>query len=190
MFCKKCGNQIDEGSAFCKKCGTPVEKAQGAAATGAGAGFPAVDKRYLQWGILISCLLMAVATALPYLAISENLAPYVEGDSMSLLNANGRAGDGVIFIILAILTAVFLYLKKDKGVLVCGVVPFVMYCYEMSQMKKVESIVRQSFGGSIGMDDIMSKGAGFYLITVSVIALLVLSILFFLQNRKDGTRNS
>ena len=26
MYCKKCGNQIDEGAAFCKKCGTPVEK--------------------------------------------------------------------------------------------------------------------------------------------------------------------
>ncbi len=25
MFCKKCGNEIEEGAAFCQKCGTPVE---------------------------------------------------------------------------------------------------------------------------------------------------------------------
>lgn len=26
MFCKKCGNQIEEGAEYCKRCGTPVEK--------------------------------------------------------------------------------------------------------------------------------------------------------------------
>ena len=25
MFCKKCGNEIEEGAVFCSKCGTPVE---------------------------------------------------------------------------------------------------------------------------------------------------------------------
>lgn len=29
MYCKKCGNQIDEGAAFCKKCGTPLKETQG-----------------------------------------------------------------------------------------------------------------------------------------------------------------
>lgn len=35
MFCKKCGNQVEDGQAFCGKCGTPVsEESHGADANG------------------------------------------------------------------------------------------------------------------------------------------------------------
>lgn len=189
MYCKKCGNQIDEGAAFCKKCGTPAEKAPGVAAAGTGKGFAQVDARYLKTGIVIASLLMALATALPYMVFSKEFSHLVGARSFSMLNAgkvagNGGMGDGIIFIILAVMMLVFLYLKKNTPVLVCGIIPFLMYCYEVAQIKKQNEYL---FGRqNIDMYDYMSKGAGFYLLTVSVAALLMLSVLFFLKNRNAG----
>ena len=176
MFCKKCGNQIEEGAAFCKKCGTPVEQA---AKTAQGI-FP-INEQYLKMGITVSCLLMAFATGLPYLVINDEVAIYAGAKSMSLLNADGRAGDGIVFIIIAVLALVFLHLKKNIPVLACGIASFLLYCFELWQIKKVEEMLP---GYGFSVDNFMSKGAGFYLITVSVIALLALSILYFRQNRK------
>lgn len=183
MYCKKCGNQIDEGAAFCKKCGTPVEKAPGVAAAGTGKGFAQMDARYLKTGIVIASLLMALATFLPYLKMNSEMARYSGIRSINLVHPAGQFGDGVIFIILAALTLVFLYLKKNTPVLVCGIIPFFMYCYEVSQIKKQDA---QLLGSNINMYDYMSKGAGFYLLTVSVAVLLMLSVLFFLKNRNAG----
>lgn len=184
MYCKKCGNQIDEGAAFCKKCGTPVEKAPGVAAAGTGKGFAQMDARYLKTGIVIASLLMALATFLPYLKMNSEMARYSGIRSINLVHPAGQFGDGVIFIILAALTLVFLYLKKNTPVLVCGIIPFFMYCYEVAQIKKQDEYL---FGRqNIDMYDYMSKGAGFYLLTVSVAALLMLSVLFFLKNRNAG----
>lgn len=186
MFCKKCGNQIDEGAAFCKKCGTPVEKAPGVAAAGTGMGSVRVDARYLKTGIAVSSLLMTLATFLPYLKMNSEMARYSGIRSINLVHPAGQFGDGVIFIILAVLLLVFLYLKKNLPVLVCGIIPFFMYCYEVAQIKRQDA---QLLGSSINMYDYMSKGSGFYLLTVSVFALLVLSVLLFLQNRNAGKQN-
>jgi len=183
MFCKKCGDQIEEGAAFCKRCGTPVEKVGNVAIPSAAPVNVLVNARYLKIGIIIACLFMALATALPYLVLDDKTARYVGTKSMSLLNANGQAGDGIIFIIIAILTVVFLYLRKNIPLLICGIIPFLMYCYELKQIKKAEEMI---LGYSLNVDDFMSKGPGFYFLTVSVIALLALSILFFAQDRKQN----
>ncbi len=186
MYCKKCGKQIDEGAAFCKKCGTPVENIQDITAAGAGKGIMQVNTQYLRIGIIVSSLLMAVATLLPWLVLDSGIARYAGIRSISLLNAGGQMGDGIVFILLAVVMNVFLYLKKNIPVLVCGIAPFLMYCFELSQMKKADS---QLLGNSLDMYDYMSKGSGFYLLSFSVIVLLALSVLFYMQNKNAGKRN-
>lgn len=188
MYCKKCGNQIDEGAAFCKKCGTLVEKAPDTNRTGTGIrkGDMQADTQHLRAGIAAASLLMALSTFLPYLKMNSEMARYSGIRSINLVHPAGQFGDGVIFIILAVLALVFLYLKKNLPVLVCGIVPFLMYCYELVQIKRQDA---QLLGSSINMYDYMSKGSGFYLLSLSVIALLALSVLFFMQGRNAGKRN-
>ncbi len=186
MYCKKCGNQIDEGAAFCKKCGAPVENIPNITAAGMGKGVMQVNAQYLRIGITAASLLMALATALPYLVLKDELARYTGMRSISLINAGGKAGDGILFILFAVLMLVFLYLKKNIPVLVCGIVPLLMYCFELSQIKKQAA---QLLGSGIDMYDYMSKGFGFYLLSFSVIGLLVLSVLFYMQNRNAEKRN-
>lgn len=188
MYCKKCGNQIEEGAAFCKKCGAPVEKTFATNMTGTARqkGNMQADARYIRTGIVASSLLMALATFLPYLKMNKEMARYSGIRSINLVHPAGQFGDGVIFIILAALMLVFLYLKKNLPVLVCGIIPFLMYCYELAQIKRQDA---QLLGSRINMYDYMSKGSGFYLLSVSVIALLALSVLFFIQGRNAGERN-
>lgn len=187
MYCKKCGNQIDEGAAFCKKCGTPVENIPNITTTGTGKELIPVNTKYLKIGIAAASLLMALATLLPWLVLDSEIARYAGMRSISLLNAGGQMGDGIIYILFAVVMIVFLYLKKNIPVLVCGIAPFLMYCFELSQMKKADS---QLLGNSLNMYDYMSKGSGFYLLSFSVFVLLALSILLYMQNKNAGKQNS
>lgn len=180
MICKKCGNQIEKGETFCKKCGAQTEQS-GKLTTGmTHKGTAPAKTQYLKLGITAACLLMALATVLPYMKFDREIARYTGIKSISLLYTGKQIGDGILFIILAIMAIVFSFLKKGIPVLVCGIIPFLMYCFEVSQLNN---------GSIADMYDYMSKGSGFYLITISVIALLILSILYFIQNRRDRKQN-
>lgn len=63
MFCPKCGNEIQEGSAFCGKCGAPVGGAQQAASSSAGVqagGVPAPKKNTVKIGIIAAVAVVVV----------------------------------------------------------------------------------------------------------------------------------
>lgn len=182
MYCKKCGNQVDEGVAFCKMCGAPMGEDSYKADTGAGGNVILANVKRLKIGIIAASLLMALATLLPWIALDSEIAHYAGMKSISLLNPNGEIGDGIIFIFFAVIMIVFLCLKKNIPVLVCGILPFLLYCFELSQIKELYSLMQ-------GYTSYISKGSGFYLMTLSVIALLVLSILFFKKNRNAGKQN-
>lgn len=191
MFCKKCGNQIEEGAAFCKKCGTPVEQAGAVSTAGTGTGaWPYMQ--YLRIGIVTACLLMSIATVLPYLVFDKEVARYAGLDSpaLRLIYSNGRIGDGIFFILSAIVAAVFLYRKKGRVVLAGGTFSLILYFYELSQIREAENQFSRIVGGAWDMYDMISKGSGFYLLSVSVIVLFVLCSLFYLMDRKTKKRNS
>ncbi|MCM1220292.1 MAG: zinc-ribbon domain-containing protein [Lachnospiraceae bacterium] len=59
MYCKKCGNQIDEGAAFCKKCGSPVKETVGKKETKEGA-----KTMSRKWMAVAGAGIIAVATLL------------------------------------------------------------------------------------------------------------------------------
>lgn len=189
MFCTNCGNKLDESAVFCGKCGTPVKNVKIAPAADTGTVSTVSEKRgktqYIKLGIVISCLLMSFATALPYLVVKKEFATK-DFKSLSLLRAEKPFVTGIIFIVLAILTVVTLYKKKNKVVLVFSICAVLMSWYESSQFKKLDEMIKKMLGSNFDLKDFMSKGFGFYLLTFSVTALLVLSILNLLQSRRDA----
>ncbi len=64
MFCPKCGNEVQEGSAFCGKCGAPVGAAAGqqGATTGVGVapGAPAPKRGGAKIGIVAAAVVVAL----------------------------------------------------------------------------------------------------------------------------------
>lgn len=177
MYCKKCGNQIDEGVAFCKMCGAQVEKNSHKADTGAGGNLMQDNMKRLKIWIMAVSLLMALATLLPWMSTR-----YGGSHSISLMSPEEGMGDGIFFVFCAVMVIVFLLLKKNIPVLVFSIISFLLYCFELLQIIKLYSQLE-------GYASYISEGSGFYLMTLSVIALLVLSIIFFTKNRNAGKQN-
>lgn len=124
-----------------------------------------MNKQYLKIGVLVAGVLMIVSTLLPYVSVF--------GFSISLLLADGSTvADGIFFVILAALCIVFALMDKAIPMLAASAAAVILWIYEMSQMSQFGALV--------------SKGAGYYLLAVSAIALLVLSILCLLTGRKGG----
>ena len=89
-----------------------------------------------------------------------------------LPRASAELGEGVFLIIFGTLGIIFGALRIKIGAQVAGILSFILCCYEMYNM----AIIYEELGGLSGL---ISRGAGFYLLILSSIALLVLSILNF-----------
>ena len=129
------------------------------------------DAQNLRTGTVAASLVMALATALPYLVLDPNLGRYTGVKSVSLLYVAGKPGDGFVFIFLAVLLAVFTLLKKNIPVLACTAASLLWYIHELVRFSRVNG---QMLGKTADLGDFVSKGSGFYFLSLAVIALLVL----------------
>lgn len=137
------------------------------------------DAQNLRTGTVAASLIMALATALPYLVLDPNLGRYTGVKSVSLLYVAGKPGDGFVFILLALLLVIFTLLKKNILILICTAASLLWYIHELIRFSKVNGMM---LGKTADLGDFVSKGLGFYFLSLSVIALLVLSVLSL---RKD-----
>lgn len=139
------------------------------------------DAQNLRTGTIVASLIMALATALPYLVLNPNLGRYTGVKSVSLLYVAGKPGDGFVFIFLALLLSVFTLLKKKALILICTLVSLLWYIHELIRFSKVNG---QMLGKTADLGDFVSKGLGFYFLSFAVIALLVLSALSLREDIK------
>lgn len=182
MFCKKCGNELEAGSAFCKKCGTSVEYIEKKKTADIFIG-----TRFVKVGIIAVSLLMVLATVLPFFRIDSALARFVGYSSISLFRAGEQLGDGIFYIIFAVLIILFVCLNKRIPVLIFGVLSFLVWCADMAELKQRIGEMQRELGRFADVYDFISKGAGYYLITISVIALVALCIFcFFIMKAGAG----
>lgn len=179
MFCNKCGNQLEDGAKFCGKCGAPVDNTVNKTSV----SMPSLPSQYIRIGIIIASVLLALSTVLPYVKVKESLSWLAGAESISLLSADGKIGDGIFFILLAIITIVFTCLKKKIPVLICSVLSVCMYILETVHLKNQCTEV---LGFKIDIWDYMTKGAGYHLLGISVILMLVFSIIYFIIYKKEN----
>ncbi|MBO5335932.1 MAG: zinc-ribbon domain-containing protein [Lachnospiraceae bacterium] len=178
MFCKKCGKEIENGMKFCKSCGTPVEKAEAATQN-------SVVVLGIRIGIVVASLLMIVSTVLPYVIFDDMVAKVAGMKSITLLKPGNQLGDGVIYIIIAVIAIVCVCIRQKIPVLIWSIISALMCWYEKSQMEK-QLMELQSELKHLKLDawDFMEKGSGWHLLTVSVVLLLILSVLYFILEKK------
>ncbi len=178
-FCTNCGKELGEQEIFCTECGTKSDLPLSAGGTSKGisgisVGGSAVNKGEasgnlgIKIGIIVASALVILSAILPFVSVSA----FGQSMSMSLLLADGELGEGVFLIIFGTLGIIFGALRIKIGALVAGILSFILCCYEMYNM----AIIYEELGGLSGL---ISRGAGFYLLILSSIALLVLSILNF-----------
>jgi len=175
MFCKKCGKEIENDMKFCKSCGTSVEKAEVGTQN-------SVVVLGIRIGIVVASLLMIVSTVLPYVIFDDMVAKVAGMKSITLLKPGNQLGDGVIYIIIAVIAIVCVCIRQKIPVLICSVLSALMCWYESSQIEKQFAELQR--GSKLDVWDFMEKGSGWHLLTVSVILLLVLSVLYFILEKK------
>lgn len=175
-FCMKCGQQLDENDVFCPNCGAKVERKENhqsnfqdqakntfndikSTATdfvqNDHSGF--MEKFIKQNNVvgLIGCAVVLIANFLPFASVSA----FGYSQSVSLMD-DGK--DGIIFLVLSIVTAVLIFIKNDTLALIAGVITGGIGIYEIihtsSQLGVYASYV--------------TKGAGYYLLLIGSIVLL------------------
>lgn len=182
-FCKNCGNPLKQNEQFCGKCGTKVDPAPKPPASSAPSGAPVrtpnpgafnpadlLSDSILKIGVMVASAVLILATLFPYMSVL--------GESISLTIADGHVGDGIFFILLAILCIVSALIKKPIPELVAGIIALLLCFFEMSQVIKMCKQY-ESFTGLI------SKQSGYYLMIFASFALCALCVLHFLTAKKN-----
>lgn len=181
-FCIKCGQQLKDNDVFCPNCGTPVEKNKKMESSDQRivgyqdqifdtfsemknttvdyfqndrSGF--IDKFIGQNNVvgLLACALILIANFLPFASVSL----YGYSQSVSLMDS-GK--DGIIFLVAAIVTIVFIILKNDMLALIAGVITGGLGIYEILD-------TNSQLGSYAAYVD---KGAGYYLLLIGAVLLL------------------
>ncbi|MCM1468763.1 MAG: zinc ribbon domain-containing protein [Alistipes sp.] len=160
MFCKNCGSEIKDNVDFCPNCGTAVEKTAGAAGK---KGF-SVDMLKFEVGrssivALAACVVMILMVFLPYVSVEF----WGMSESQSLI----KGGDGFFFIIVVLIGVVTGLMGKEKPMIVVGAIACLLMLFEVFNFSNSLKDIK-----SYGLEDLVKRGIGFYLMILSSIALL------------------
>ena len=160
MFCKKCGSEIKDNVDFCPNCGTAVEKKAGTVGkTGFSVDMLKFEKGRSSIIALVSCAVMIIMVFLPYVTVSL----WGMSESQSLI----KGGDGIFFIIVAIAGVITGLMGKEKPMIIVGAIACVLALFEIINFSNSMKDI-----AAYGMDDLVKKGIGFWLMILSSIGLL------------------
>lgn len=121
-----------------------------------------------KWVCLGASIIMALSAVLPYASAF--------GVNVTLL----ESGSGPVFILLAIVSVVFIFWKHQPIViLVCGVVSFIWNLREML-----------SLTGDDFVSSIVQKEIGYWLMFLSTLVLVVAGAINFIVNRQQDGGNA
>jgi hypothetical protein len=191
MHCTNCGNELAEGANVCGYCGMPVNG--GAIPQGQPAqqqetyGQPQGSQPYntfqqaqpyafAQGGqqkiwekmnlyAIICAAILAFSTLLPYVSVSI----FGFSQSVSLIQ-----GDGKIFLVFVVIAIILSIKNINIGVIVTGVLCIILMIVEMVNLGGIDE----------ELTDFVTKGAGYYLMILSSIGVLVSGIVKYVMDKK------
>lgn len=177
-FCMKCGQQLQDNDVFCPNCGAKVEVKETKETTNyqeqVKNTFEDIKNTTTQFVQdkdtsnflnnfvkqnniigLLGCLIIVVACFLPFASVKV----FTYSQSISLMS-DGK--DGIIFLVLAVVTMGTILIKKDMIALIAGIITGCLGLYEI--YNTIDSLGAYS--------SYVTKGPGFYLLLVGSIILL------------------
>lgn len=175
-FCMKCGQELNENDVFCPNCGEKVEKGGSTQSNfqdqakntfedikrtttdfvqNDRSGF--MDKFIKQNNVLglLGCVIILLACFLPFASVSA----FGYSESVSLMS---EGKDGIIFLVLSVVTAVLIFIKQDMAALIGGIITGGLGLYEIINFHAV-------LGAYSSMVD---KGFGYFLLLIGSIVLI------------------
>ena len=130
------------------------------------------NSKYIGYG---GCILMLLGNFLPFVTVTVSIFGISKSESIKFID-----GDGMFVIIAAIVTAVLLYLKKEKFSLISTGIALAVTLYDISN---AESMV----GNALGLGDI-SYGIGFWVILIGVVLAAGSVVINYLKDKNQTTK--
>ena len=165
MFCSNCGALIDENASVCENCGTPIPK-QNLMDNTPQEELKETKKRKPNFISVGGAAGLALGAFLPFVSISF----FGMKNSVSLIDG----GDGIFFIILAVIAVALAMFGKNVGVTVTGVLSVALALFEANNIKNNDS----EYAAFI------NREAGYYLLILGAIVILGAGIYGIISNRK------
>ena len=184
MFCGKCGNEINENEGFCANCGEPIANQITPDETSAytpdtssvsTTGFK-FDSKKANLIAIVSSVIMFIMTFLPYatlefMGMSESITLTTDG------------GDGIFFIIIALLGLFLGLLGNKKGLIVVGIIACALTLFEVIDFANIADEMG-------AYSDMLSRGIGFWLMILSSAGLLASPFVEKYIPKKEETENN
>lgn len=186
MFCKNCGAQIEANAAFCKECGTKVENMEEVRKS----TVSRMKRDYFKTGGIAASLLLFFSALLPYCNIRYKLAAQELGfSSFSLAKAGDDIRGGIILLILTALIVLFICLDKKVLALIAGVLNLVILAMSMMIFNTRISELKKQLHGIMSINDVISKGVGYYMLRIACIIFLAALLLYVFKKREIESSN-
>ena len=151
MYCPKCGAEIEENSTQCSACNEII-------------AMNTVKETNVKKKNIPACItagLLALSAILPFVSVSF-LGTNI---SKSLLDG----GDGIFFIIIAIISLILALKNKNVGVIVTGIIATLLAAFEIGHMNSIL--------GDNEYSVLVQKGLGFYLLIISSIGIIITGVI-------------
>lgn len=150
MYCKKCGNEIKEGSLFCDKCGERIDNEQNNVSNNK-KGSINFDIKNVNFFGIIATLITIISVFLPCISVSllgvTRDIKYVQGDGQFVLIV------GVVAIVLALI-------GKKLVFVITGLIDFLIFLYLSTNLSNVYT-------------SIINKGIGYYLLPIGAVLMII-----------------
>lgn len=150
MYCKKCGNEIKEGSLFCDKCGERIDNDQNNVSNNK-KGSINFDIKNVNFFGIIATLITIISVFLPCISVSllgvTRDIKYVQGDGQFVLIV------GVVAIVLALI-------GKKLVFVITGLIDFLIFLYLSTNLSNVYT-------------SIINKGIGYYLLPICAVLMII-----------------
>lgn len=154
MYCQKCGNLMPDDSKECEKCGAIIMRSHIVQ--------PVKDvkkSKLPNFIAIIAAIVLALGAFLPYASVS------IFGISKSTSLLDG--GDGIFFLVAAVIALIFALFNLNVGVIIMGVISIGLAVFEAVTFENSNT-------DALGL---LNKEIGYYLMIIGAIAVFVSGII-------------
>lgn len=176
MYCRKCGNQIEDGSKYCPKCGQIVEGSDDVLnknkETVTKENNLIGSKDILKKKLWIFPMNEAITFGLSILIFISCLLPFASVSAFGITQTiNYISADGMIVTGLLVINCFLVKLKYHKTSMVFSILPCIIVLYDFVYSTNVT-------------EGMASYSIGAYLCLILSIALACIGIYVFVENKK------
>lgn len=149
--------------------------------------FPPIAKDKISIIGYIGAIIMAIGSFLDFATIKVNLEDYeLLNETINYFSTNGEAKDGLFILVLAIIALCLVHFRKNLLALIPTGIGGAILLADIADMSKRIAEIKDLYNSDLFSYEIVtSYGPAVYVVAVGVILLIVHSVMYWLEQRKN-----